>query len=188
MKKYQHRFLLLLMTLILVVGTTACSAAAKPTEASSSVHTLAPQAPAASPAAPPVPSMGMSSKVMDSVVESGGIRNNAQSNTAIPTDRKMVQYRALSIETKEFDDALKAIFSIIEESGGYIENQKVNGVSLFDRGGYNERRASITPRIPAERLAQVVSAMGNTGNVVSTSSNIDDITDTYFDTQARWTL
>jgi hypothetical protein len=138
----------------------------------------APQAPAAAPA----PAMGMPAKA---VAEAGGVRNTDQPGAAIPTDRKMVGYRSLSIETKEFDDALEAIFRIIEESGGYIENQNVSGVSLFDRGGYNERRASMTARIPAAKLAQVVGTMGETGNVVSTSSNIDDITDSYFDTKAR---
>ena len=182
MKKY--KLIWLPLAVALVVISAACGSASQSTDMApsyTSSNAVAPQAPAAAPA----PAMGMPTKGMDSVAEAGGVRNTAQPGAAIPTDRKMVEYRALSIETKEFDDALEEIFRIIEESGGYIENQNVSGVSLFDRGGYNERSASMTARIPAAKLAQVVGTMGKTGNVVSTSSNIDDITDSYFDTKAR---
>lgn len=191
----KHKLFWLPLAVTLVVISAACGSASQSADMApsyTSSNAMAPQAPAAAPA----PVMGMPAKGMDSVAESGGVRNTAQPNAAIPADRKMVEYRSLSIETKEFDDALEEIFRIIEESGGYIENQNVSGISMFDRGGYNERivqesggynerSASMTARIPAAKLAQVVGTMGKTGNVVSTSSNIDDITDSYFDTKAR---
>ncbi|MEG2204032.1 MAG: DUF4349 domain-containing protein, partial [Oscillospiraceae bacterium] len=56
---------------------------------------------------------------------------------------------------------------------------------LRDRGGYNERSASITARIPAERLDAVIVSVGGLCNVLSNSSSMDDITDRYFDAKAH---
>ena len=53
------------------------------------------------------------------------------------------------------------------------------------RGDYYERYGNITARIPAEKLDETVNTLGTLCNVVSRSENMDDITDTYFDAQAR---
>lgn len=100
-------------------------------------------------------------------------------------DRKIVKHSFLSLETKEFDTAFEQILAAITEQGGYIESQNTNGQSLTHRSSYYERSASIQARIPADKLDSVTAAVGGICNVTSTSENIDDITDNYFDVEAH---
>lgn len=105
--------------------------------------------------------------------------------TATLPDRKIVKRSYLTLETKEFDTALGQLLAAITEQGGYIESQSTNGQSLIHRGAYYERSASIQARIPADKLDSVTAAIGGIGNVTSKNESIDDITDSYFDSQAR---
>ncbi len=107
------------------------------------------------------------------------------SPVAINPDRKIVKHSYLSLETKEFDTALEQIIAAITEQGGYIESQNTNGQSLTYRGSYYERSASIQARIPADKLDSVTTAVGGICNITSKNENIDDITDSYFDTEAH---
>lgn len=105
--------------------------------------------------------------------------------TVMNPDRKIIKHSHLALETKEFDAALGQLLAAIAEQGGYIEGQSTNGQSLSHRGAYYERSASIQARIPADKLDAVTAAVGDICNVTSKSENIDDITDSYFDSQAR---
>lgn len=173
MKK--RKLLVLSVSIILAVMSAAC-ASSKSAADEMSARTLSYQSAAAAPMAAPVPQ-----------AEMGLISGKTGGSGGLPAleSRKVVERRSLSIETKEFDETLENIFRIVEEAGGYIENQNVSGVSLLERGSYNERRASVTTRIPAEALGGTVALIEKLGNVVSSGSSIDDITDTYFDSKAR---
>ncbi|WP_368182727.1 DUF4349 domain-containing protein [Anaerotruncus rubiinfantis] len=100
-------------------------------------------------------------------------------------DRKIIKNSYLTLETKEFDSAITQITALVKEKGGYIESQSADGISMTYRGDYYERYGNITARIPAEKLDETVNTLGTLCNVVSRSENMDDITDTYFDAQAR---
>ncbi|HWP51966.1 MAG TPA: DUF4349 domain-containing protein [Clostridia bacterium] len=104
---------------------------------------------------------------------------------AISSDRKIVKHSYLTLETKEFDTALEKLLAAITQQGGYIESQSINGQSLTYRGSYYERTASIQARIPADKLDGVIATVGGICNITSKSESIDDITDSYFDTEAH---
>lgn len=112
------------------------------------------------------------------------VNSAAGESTPMDSSRKIVRNAWLSLETKEFDTALSSLSALISEKGGYIESQSEDGRSLR-QSGYYSRSASITARVPAEQLDAVISAAGGFCNIVSRSTSSDDITDRYFDSEAR---
>ncbi len=104
---------------------------------------------------------------------------------AVPSERKIVKRSELSLETKEFDTALSKLVQLVESAGGYVEGQSTNGRSLNNRDTYYSRSAEIRARIPADKLDEVTSSVGELCNIVSRNDSTDDITDTYYDSQAH---
>ena len=84
-----------------------------------------------------------------------------------------------------FDEALREIEQMVSGAGGYIESQSVDGRSIRYQGDYYERYASITARVPSGKLDSLTATLGTLCNIVSQSEQRDDITDTYYDAQAR---
>lgn len=100
-------------------------------------------------------------------------------------ERKIIKNCWMELETTTFDTALDTLNQLIEDAGGYVESQSVSGRSLNSNRDYYARSASVTARIPAERLDEVTTALGGTFNIVSQQQSIEDITDNYYDAQTR---
>ena len=173
----RHRLLTaaaLLLALSLLITGCGGSSAASTAAASAEVATQrAPTAPAE----------------MAVATDASGFANGSLQESdvaaALPADRKIVRNAWLSLETKEFDEALSALGSLISESGGYIEQQSEEGRSLYQNDGYYSRRATLTARIPAEKLDEVINRTGEICNIVSRSTSAEDITDRYYDSEAH---
>lgn len=102
---------------------------------------------------------------------------------SIADTRKIIKTVSLDLETKTFDAAVESIISAATSIGGYIENSYVSGSSMNSKNV--ERNATFVIRVPSERLDSYVASLGETYNVLSTSTNSSDITDRYYDTEAR---
>ena len=117
--------------------------------------------------------------------------NMSPSDTAPPKEnnalanRKIVKTVSISAETKSFDAATELIRAKVGELGGYIEASNIRGTSMTSSSGIVRRTATFTLRIPADKLDEYIALVGSEVNVVSTRENIDDITDQYFDVDAR---
>lgn len=103
----------------------------------------------------------------------------------MPDSRKIIRRASMELETREFEAALRSIQQAVAAAGGYIESQSQNGYSYGSRSRYQERYASISARVPSEKLDGVMQSVGGVCNVLSQSENIDDITDSYYDAQAH---
>lgn len=106
------------------------------------------------------------------------------SNSTVESERKIIKTVKMSAETKEFDKTIENIEKMCSEIGGYIESSTVNGNSLNDKHG-SRRNASYTLRIPADKLDNFTGDIENSVNVTNLTSNIDEITDAYYDAVAR---
>ncbi len=104
---------------------------------------------------------------------------------SLQTDRKIVKNVDLRLETMDFDQAIQEIETLITQSGGYVEQSNIDGKSIYSNSETYERSATFTARIPAEKLDEVVSSVGSLCNITSQNDTIQDITDSYFDTEAR---
>ena len=98
-------------------------------------------------------------------------------------ERKIIKTANVSAETKEFDSAISYLETLCKAKGAYIESSSVRGKSINSK--YNYRYANYTIRIPAEKLDEFTSELGGTLNIISSSSNADEVTSTYYDIKSR---
>ena len=92
--------------------------------------------------------------------------------------RKLIRNVSLDLETKEFDRFLSILNDRIREMGGYVQTSSVRGSGMY-------RYASVTARIPTERLDEFCTGIGETANVVRRTENTEDVTLEYVDTESR---
>ncbi len=104
---------------------------------------------------------------------------------SLPEGRKIIRTMNIAAETKTFDAAAASIEALTASLGGYVENSSRSGGSLRNGSSVVARSASYTLRIPAEKLDAFRAGLGEGINVVRESSGVDDITDRYFDVDAR---
>ena len=108
----------------------------------------------------------------------------ADTGGSISDTRKIIKTVSLTLETMEFDEAVKMITDMVKTVGGYIESSNISGASIRYESS-TERNASFTLRIPARSYDQYVSDINAKFNVTRMYENSSDITDTYYDTEAR---
>ncbi len=108
-------------------------------------------------------------------------------NTAdtLPENRKWVITMNIDTETEDLDTALDSLNRQIRELNGYIQEQNIRNGSSYSSSRY--RSASLTVRIPAERLDSFTASLTEFTNVVSSSRSAEDITLSYVDTETRIT-
>ena len=116
----------------------------------------------------------------EGVPEAGA--NSAALSKVDEIERKLVYRADVSAETKDFERAKADLDSLVAEVQGYVESSDLTGSSY---GGGGNRRLSYTVRVPADSLQGFLAKLEELVNVVSNSTYMEDITGSYFDTQAR---
>ncbi len=118
-----------------------------------------------------------------SLQEEGG-----QDAVAAPeTSRKLIKTVNISAETEDFDTLVPALQKQVEALGGYIES-----ISIYDVNSYyvenqrvKQRCASLTARVPKEKLDDFLAQFGEQVNVTSRSENVEDVTLRYVDLESH---
>ncbi len=99
-------------------------------------------------------------------------------------DRKLVRNVNLSVETEGFDALLVSLEGKVSELGGYIEQMNINnGSSYYRTGSY--RNASITARIPADKLDSFLESVALNSNITYRGEHVQDVTLQYVDVQSH---
>lgn len=117
--------------------------------------------------------------------ESASYEEGASGNTpeVKDTQRKLIRNVNLDVETENFDELLFNIETKTSELGGYIEESYTyNGSNYYGRGS---RNASLTIRIPAEKLNDFLSNVEEVSNVVSRNESVTDVTLQYVDMESH---
>lgn len=159
----------LIACLLLLLGLTACGAAA-----GGSYKTEA-AAPMAMNAAAPMEEMAMDAALSEGAAE--------PSSTALPQNRKWIITVYMDAETEDLDTAITGIDTHITGMGGYVEDQRVYNGSTYASHRY--RNANLTVRIPAEKVDEFTEKVAGIANVVSKEKNLEDITLSYTATESR---
>lgn len=112
----------------------------------------------------------------DAMTEGGAVP--AQDVIAQEPTREIIRNADMALRVDDVQDAVDRIDSIAAQSGGRIASESV--VSTGD-----SRYATLTARIPAERLDSVITAVGDLGEVLSLNVVAEDVTAQGADLDAR---
>ena len=95
---------------------------------------------------------------------------------------KIIRTADLSLQSTEFDTAVEALNSLVDQQKGYFES------SNFSYGGYSstgDRWGEFTIRVPKENFDPFLSAIGSVAHVVSRNTGIQDVGEAYYDAELR---
>jgi len=163
--------LLALLTVLLLL--TACgSGGSSAAPADKDFAASADSAPMEAPAAPEPEGGWEEEKAYDVAADT--------SDSTLPENTKVILTGDLELETKEFDAAVQAVDALVEELGGWYESRSVN-----QGGRYRSIYATI--RIPAENFNTLLERAGEAAHKVSSNANQQDVSEVYYDNEARLT-
>ena len=171
-EKKMKKTISLILCLVLVLGLTACGA--------SSGSTTAANLKGASPAAAEPMEYAEEAVMMEASLAEGG---TGTTSNVLPENRKWIITVYMDAETEDLDAAIAGIDEHIAELGGYVEDQNVYNGSSYSARRY--RNASLTVRIPAEKVDAFTEEVAGIANVISKEKNLEDITLTYTATESR---
>lgn len=101
------------------------------------------------------------------------------------TGRKLIRNVNLSVETDSFDNLLTDLQNQITALSGYVERSDISGSSMTWGNRPSSRYASMTARIPSNKLDQFVKTVQDYSNVTYKSENTTDVTLQYSDLESR---
>lgn len=107
----------------------------------------------------------------------------AGSGSQTSENRKLIKRLYMDMETKEFDNTLQKVNSMVLQVGGYMESSNISGSSYYQENG--NRNAYIVCRIPVSQYDGFVQNITQVGNVINTQENTEDITLQYVDTESH---
>ena len=118
----------------------------------------------------------------------GSDRTDYYENDTLRTgSRKLIKRVSLTIETLEFEKSCGIIEQYAGQFGGYIESSNVHNNDYYTTyyNNYSNRTASYTIRIPNDLVDQFITASGNIGSILTSSTSTEDITLGYLDVESR---
>lgn len=122
---------------------------------------------------------------MGSVSDSLADQTSGSTETATPANQKLIRTLYLDAETEDMDTLLPQVEAKTAELGGYIEGREVYNGSSYSGSRY--RHASLTIRIPADKLDSFVSHVAENSNITSNRETTEDVTLKYVATESRIT-
>ena len=122
----------------------------------------------------------------DYAAEEGGAADIASESADVGVEdgRKLIETVKLEVETREFAQTMSTLETQVEELGGYVESMDTyNGSTYSDYG--SSRSASLTIRIPSEKLDGFLQTVAQAGNIVRRNDTVEDVTLSYVDMESR---
>lgn len=187
MKNHGQSILAMFICAALMLGSfTACSAggSSAPTAKHSTAGAVAtaeeaPRAKAADGLEDGTNQTAMSVKSTADAAASG----TAAQAAAAASKQKIIERLSYVIETLKFDESVNMVQRLCTDLGGYIQDSNITGNGEVHTSSL--RQSSFTLRIPQEKLGQLKSSASKIGNVLNFTSSSENISDQYFDTEAR---
>ncbi len=150
---------------LVVVVATGCAderKAAPPTADREMVHKPAGAKPAAS---------------QESTAE--GSAKSSQPPGAETVQRKIIHTATLTLVVEHFDPVPEQVAALVDRFSAYVARSQITGAAG------SLRRGQWTVRVPVERYAAFLLAAGKLGEVRNVNSDSQDVTEEYYDVDAR---
>lgn len=100
-------------------------------------------------------------------------------------NHKIIVTGQITIETLKFEESIENLKKYVNGIGGYIQNSNVSGYGYnYEKRPVN-RNAEFVFRIPKNKYQEAFDSVERFGKIRSEQTSGEDITDSYFDTEAR---
>lgn len=158
------------LAILMLFSLTACSANAREDSKSAAPETYAPGR------------TGLSYESDEeypaetAAAESG--RTGAEDSVDVSAGRKLIRKVHITAETDDYQSFINALTGRIFELGGYVEDIEASTSGSCPR-------ASITVRVPADRLSQLTDSVAGMGNITYKHESQQDVTLQYVDTESQ---
>ncbi|MDD6174626.1 MAG: DUF4349 domain-containing protein [Firmicutes bacterium] len=93
--------------------------------------------------------------------------------------RKIIITAEFQVETSDFSNAVQALLDAVTRGGGYVESMQQSGGADADGSG------TYVLRIPAAEIDSFANEIDKIGTVIRRTQDSQDITDAYYDVEAR---
>jgi hypothetical protein len=93
--------------------------------------------------------------------------------------RKIIHTATLSLVVEHFDPVPEKVAALVDRLGAYVARSQITGTAG------SLRRGQWTVRVPVERYEAFLLAAGKLGEVHSVNSDSQDVTEEYYDVDAR---
>lgn len=104
---------------------------------------------------------------------------SGESGTA--RQEKIIRNASFTVKTTDYDTDLDRLQSLARDMGGRVEYLNTYG----DASTGQTRSASLTLRIPAQRLDEFLAGAEGIGNVTAMTQEMQDVSDSYYDVKTR---
>ncbi|WP_226533351.1 DUF4349 domain-containing protein [Microbacterium paraoxydans] len=109
--------------------------------------------------------------------------------SAVDSDREIIATAQATVQVPSIADAASTIAALAEDHGGYVESTEIGKTAAMDSATEPAPTDSaygwISIRVPSDDLTEVIAALDDTGDVLSSSTSKQDVTSISIDLQAR---
>lgn len=179
LRKTRHTLTALLAALVLAVSMTACGSDSYSTGGSANYKEAARiDAPYETPSE--------EEAGVANVDTGGGSFSDLANQASVPENLnlKLIWRADIRMETLQFDQSISNITEKVSNLGGFVENSYTSGGSDL-QGNYMEKYATLTLRVPADKLNDFLSDLGDYGTITRQNLSSENISLEYADTEAR---
>jgi hypothetical protein len=106
-------------------------------------------------------------------------------NSNVQTGHKIIQTGQINLETVKFDETITSVQNYVNSIGGYVQSSSIQGKGIDINNAPSKRHGTFTVRVPQNEHSKFFTSIKIYGTITYQESKGDDITEQYFDTEAR---